>query len=100
MPRPGEDQDLAADPCYYVCARRPQGETAPTEEHPMKRQLAATTIALMLATMTGVLCAPLVTGDTAWARAGGGSSGGSRGSRGFLTPCAPALPNPSSRRGP
>jgi len=52
----------------------------------MKRQLAATTIALVLATTTGVLSTPLVTGDTAWARAGGGSSGGSRGSRGFSTP--------------
>jgi predicted lipid-binding transport protein (Tim44 family) len=49
----------------------------------MKRHLAATTIALMLATMAGVFTTPLVFGDAAWARAGGGSSGGSRGSRGF-----------------
>ena len=60
----------------------------------MKRHLAATTIALMLATTTGVLCAPLVTGDTAWARAGGGSSGGSRGSRGFSSPSFTHLAQP------
>jgi predicted lipid-binding transport protein (Tim44 family) len=52
----------------------------------MKHQLAAITITFVLATTTGVLSTPLVTSDTAWARAGGGSSGGSRGSRGFSTP--------------
>jgi predicted lipid-binding transport protein (Tim44 family) len=52
----------------------------------MKGQLAAITITFVLATTTGVLSTPLVTSDTAWARAGGGSSGGSRGSRGFSTP--------------
>lgn len=63
----------------------------------MKRQLAATTIALVLATTTGVLSTPLVTGDTAWARAGGGSSGGSRGSRGFSTPSSsPTSPSRST----
>lgn len=62
----------------------------------MKHQLAATTIVLMLATTTGVLCAPLVTGDTAWARAGGGSSGGSRGSRGFSAPSRPSTPSPAT----
>ena len=63
----------------------------------MKRHLAATTIALMLATTMGVLSAPLVTGDTAWARAGGGSSGGSRGSRGFSSPSSsPTSPNRST----
>lgn len=62
----------------------------------MKRQLAATTIALVLATTTaGLLSTPLVTGDTAWARAGGGSSGGSRGSRGFSTP-SPSSPSRST----
>jgi len=66
----------------------------------MKHQLAATTIALMLATTTGVLCAPLVTGDTAWARAGGGSSGGSRGSRGFSSPSSPTSPNRSTAPAP
>ena len=55
----------------------------------MKRQLAAFTIALMFGTTTAgllVLSTPVLTGDTAWARAGGGSSGGSRGSRGFSAP--------------
>jgi hypothetical protein len=47
----------------------------------MKRQLAAFTIAFMFGTTTAgllVLSTPVLTGDTAWARAGGGSSGGSR----------------------
>ncbi|MFI5079201.1 MAG: Tim44 domain-containing protein, partial [Vicinamibacteria bacterium] len=66
----------------------------------MKRQLAATTITLLLATTTGVLSTPLVTDDTAWARAGGGSSGGSRGSRGFSTPSSPSSPNRSTAPAP
>lgn len=63
----------------------------------MKRQLAATTIALLLGiTTAGVLSTPLLTGDAAWARAGGGSSGGSRGSRGFSAPSRPSTPSPTS----
>lgn len=63
----------------------------------MKRQLAAITIALVLGTTTlGVLSAPALTGDTAWARAGGGFSGGSRGSRSFSAPSRPAAPSPTS----
>jgi predicted lipid-binding transport protein (Tim44 family) len=63
----------------------------------MKRQLAATTIALLLATTMGVLSTPLVAGDTAWARAGGGSSGGSRGARGFSSPSSsPTSPSRST----
>jgi predicted lipid-binding transport protein (Tim44 family) len=66
----------------------------------MKRQLAAFTIALMFGTTTAgllVLSTPVLTGDTAWARAGGGSSGGSRGSRGFSAPSRPSSPSSPSR---
>ena len=63
----------------------------------MKHRIAATTIAFLLATTTGVLSTPLVMEDTAWARAGGGSSGGSRGSRGFSSPSSsPTSPNRST----
>jgi predicted lipid-binding transport protein (Tim44 family) len=65
----------------------------------MKRQLAALTIALMFGAMTAgvlVLSAQILTGDTAWARAGGGSSGGSRGSRGFSAPARPSSPSSPS----
>ena len=63
----------------------------------MKRQITATTIALLLGiTTAGVLSTPLLTGDTVWARAGGGSSGGSRGSRGFSAPSRPSTPSPAT----
>ena len=63
----------------------------------MRHHIAATAIAFLLATTTGVLSTPLVVDDTAWARAGGGSSGGSRGSRGFSSPSSsPTSPNRST----
>jgi predicted lipid-binding transport protein (Tim44 family) len=63
----------------------------------MTRTLTAMTLALSLVGGTaGVLSAPMLVEDTAWARAGGGSSGGSRGSRGFSAPSRPSSPTPAS----
>ena len=60
----------------------------------------ATTLALGLL-LTGatavVLTAPALVDDTAWARAGGGSSGGSRGSRSYSAPSRPSSPATPSR---
>ncbi len=64
----------------------------------MQRQLATVMIVLVFGTATaGVLSTPLLTGDTAWARAGGGFSGGSRGSRGFSAPSRPSSMSSPSR---
>jgi predicted lipid-binding transport protein (Tim44 family) len=64
-------------------------ETATREEDFMKRSLALTTIAMV------ALSALLWMSTDAWARVGGGSSSGSRGSRSYSAPVRPS-PSPVS----
>jgi len=65
----------------------------------MTRSLAmALTLALTLMGATAVvLTAPVLVDDSAWARAGGGSSGGSRGSRSYSAPSRQGSPSTPSR---